>query len=153
MDTWRLRASPPVVLGMWSCTLKIGWRKVNRCLFGSGNWFLPCMCAQVAEAGKKLCKAMAPAREECNKYWLLLPAFDSSIIMIGRGGLLLVVLTSSIIMIGRGGLLLVVPTYMQSQFQFYGWGCKNLNNWTWMWEIFFAGSYNEHRSDALNKSK
>ncbi len=59
---------------------------------------------------------------------LLLVVLTSLIIMIGRGGLLLVVLTSSIIMIGRGGSLLVVPTYMQSLFQFYGWGCKNLNN-------------------------
>jgi len=31
---------------------------------------------------------------------------------------------SSIIMIGTGGLLLVVPTYMQFQSQFYWWGCQ-----------------------------
>jgi hypothetical protein len=31
------------------------------------------------------------------------------------------------IMVGPGGLLLLVPTYFQSRFQFYGWGCKYSN--------------------------
>jgi hypothetical protein len=36
----------------------------------------------------------------------------------------LLILLLSIITIGPGGLLLVVPTYSQSSFEFYGWGCK-----------------------------
>ncbi len=46
-----------------------------------------------------------------NMIWMMLPDFDWSIIMIGPSGL-----------------LLVVPTYLQSLFQFYGWGCKKVNN-------------------------
>jgi hypothetical protein len=54
-----------------------------------------------------------------NMVWLLHPIFDWPIIMIGASGL-----------------LLVVPTYLQSPFQFYGWGWKKVNNWTWRWKIF-----------------
>jgi len=31
-------------------------------------------------------------------------------------------------MIAPGGLLLILPTFLQSLFQFYGWGCKKVNN-------------------------
>jgi hypothetical protein len=71
------------------------------------NGFSICIFVQFAEAGK----CCAPARDECNKYDLVLPVFDWPIIMIGLGGL-----------------LLVVPIYLQSSLQFYGWGCKTVNN-------------------------
>jgi hypothetical protein len=45
--------------------------------------------------------------------WLLLSIFDLPIMMIGPGGLLSVV---------------PPPTYLLSQFQFYGWGCRKVNN-------------------------
>ncbi len=38
--------------------------------------------------------------------------------------LLLHVFDWPIEMIGTGGLLVVVPTYLQSPFQFYGWGWR-----------------------------
>jgi hypothetical protein len=31
---------------------KMRWKKVSICRFGSGNWFLSCVFAQFAEAGK-----------------------------------------------------------------------------------------------------
>jgi hypothetical protein len=31
--------------------IKIGWKKVNICRFGSGNWFFSYMFGQFAEAG------------------------------------------------------------------------------------------------------
>jgi hypothetical protein len=38
------------------------------CQFGSTKWFWPSICAPFAEAGKKIQKSRAPAKEECNKY-------------------------------------------------------------------------------------
>jgi len=55
-----------------------------------------------------------------NMMWLLVPVFDWWLIMIGPGGL-----------------LLVVPICLQSPFQFNGWGCKKVGNYTWMWKIVF----------------
>jgi hypothetical protein len=88
--------------------IKIRWRKANICRRVSGNWFFPCIFAQLAEAGKKHSKVVHLLEKSViNMIWLLLPAFDWPIIMIGP----------------RGSLLLVVPTYL-----FYGWGCKKVNN-------------------------
>jgi len=50
-----LRATPPV-LGM-NLQIKIGWRKVKTCWFGTAKWFGPCIFAQFAEAGKMHIKA------------------------------------------------------------------------------------------------
>ncbi len=68
-----------------------------------------------AEAGKRCSQAMLckTVREESHKFmiWLLLSVSYWPIIMI----------------ISPGGLLLVVYlTYLQSQFQLYGWGCKKV---------------------------
>jgi hypothetical protein len=54
-----------------------------------------------------------------NMIWLLPPVFDWPILMIGPGGL-----------------LLVVPTIFNPCF-----GCKKLNNKTWMWEILCRVTY------------
>jgi len=37
--------------------IKIGWRKVKTCRFGSAKWFWPDIFAQFAEAGKRHNKA------------------------------------------------------------------------------------------------
>jgi hypothetical protein len=37
--------------------IKIGWKKVKRCWFGTAKWFGPCIFAQFAEAGKMHIKA------------------------------------------------------------------------------------------------
>jgi len=47
-------------------------------------------------------------------------------------------------MSGPGGLLLVVSTYVQSQFQFYGWGCKKVNKLNLDVRNIFAGSHTKH---------
>jgi hypothetical protein len=71
------------------------------------------MFAQFAEAGKNRSKAVHLLEKSViNMIWLLLPVFYWPIIMIRP----------------RGLLLLVVPTYLQSSFQFYGRGCKKVNN-------------------------
>jgi hypothetical protein len=57
-------------------------------------------------------QSCAHAKEVCSKYdLLLLPVFDWPNITIRPRDL-----------------LLVVPTYLQSQFQFFGWVCKKVNN-------------------------
>jgi hypothetical protein len=38
--------------------IKVGWRKVNICCFGSGKWFFSCIFVRFAEAGKKRSKAV-----------------------------------------------------------------------------------------------
>ncbi len=78
--------------------IKIGWRKVNICRYGSRKWFFSCIFAQFAEASKKRSKAVHPLEKSViNMTWLLILVFDWPIIMIGPVGL-----------------LLVVPTYLQS---------------------------------------
>jgi hypothetical protein len=72
------------------------------------NGFFSCILAQFAEAGTMRSKAVHLLEKSViNMIGLLLPVFDSSIIMIGPGGL-----------------LLVVPTCLQSSFQFYGVGLQ-----------------------------
>ncbi len=88
-----LRASPPVL----ALHLKIGWREVNICRFGSGKWFVSCTCAQFPEAGESLSKALQRLEKSAiNMIWWLSPVFDWPNIVIKPGGL-----------------LLVVPTYLQ----------------------------------------
>jgi hypothetical protein len=95
-------------LVMWPSNIKIRWRKVNICRFGSWKWFFSWMFSQFVEAGKKHRKAVHLLEKSViNMIWLLVFGFDWPIRMIGPSGL-----------------LLVVPTYLQLLFQFYGWGCK-----------------------------
>ncbi len=81
---------------------------------GQVNGFAPAYVVSLLRLVKKKAQQNSPpAREECDKYDLtaVFPVFDWLSIMIGPGGL-----------------LLVVPTYLKSQFQFYGWSCKRVNN-------------------------
>jgi len=109
-DVYVLRASP-MVLSMWSCTSVIGGTKSYVCRFHSGKWFWLSIIAYVAWLLKGAA-ALCTCRKECNKCDLTAAQYFSL----------------AIIMIGPGGLLLVAPTYLQSQFQFYWWGCKRVHN-------------------------
>ncbi len=82
---------------MLALHLKIRSRKVNIFRFGSGKWFFSWICAQFAEAGKWLSKAVHLLQKSAiNMIRLLSPVFDWPNIVIKPGGL-----------------LLVVPTYLQ----------------------------------------
>jgi hypothetical protein len=61
--------------------------------------------------------------------------------VINRIWLLLSVSHWPIILIGPGSSLFVVPHLFAVQFQFDGWGCKKVNNKTWMWKIFLQVAY------------
>jgi hypothetical protein len=62
--------------------IKIGWREVKSCCFGSAKWFWPNVFAQFAEAGKRHSKAVHLLEKSViNVVWLLLPVFDWPIIM------------------------------------------------------------------------
>jgi hypothetical protein len=63
--------------------------------------------------------------------------------------LLLCVSDWPIIMIVPSGSLLVVLHILLSHFHFYGWGCKKVNNETWMRKIFMQGSILSTAEDAL----
>jgi hypothetical protein len=110
---------------------KNGWRKVNICWFGLGKWLFSCI---FAEAGKKGQQSCAPAREECNKYdliaapcfWLANPNDHWS-----------------------RWFAISSSHYFRSLFQSYGWGCKKVNNQTWMWEIFLQDHILGTCGDAL----
>jgi hypothetical protein len=88
--------------------IKIKRRKMKIYRFNSGKWFCSCICAPFAEAGKRRSKVVHLLEKSViNMIRQLLPVFDWPNIVIGPGGF-----------------LLVVPIYLQSQFQFYWWGCK-----------------------------
>jgi hypothetical protein len=90
--------------------------------------FFSCIFAQFAEASKKRSKAVHPLEKSViNMIWLLILVFDWPIIMIRPGGL-----------------LLVVPTYLQSLFHFYWWGCKKVNSLNLDVRNIFARSNTEH---------
>jgi hypothetical protein len=66
-----------VVLSMWPCTLKIGWRKVNTCRFGSAKWFCPRSFVQFAEASKRCSKAVhLPEKSVIDMIWVLFLVSD-----------------------------------------------------------------------------
>ncbi len=108
--------------------IKIKRRKMKIYRFNSGKWFCSCICAPFAEAGKRRSKVVHLLEKSViNMIRQLLPVFDWPNIVIGPGGF-----------------LLVVPIYLQSQFQFYWWGCKK----KWITELgcekYFAGSHTKH---------
>jgi hypothetical protein len=91
--------------------IKIWWRKVNMCGFGSGNWFFSCKFARSAEASKKRSKSCTPAREDCNKYDL---TSSPCCWLANHNECRWFAISSSH--------LFAVPVWV------YGWDCKKVNN-------------------------
>jgi hypothetical protein len=88
---WRCSKGIPTSSRYVTLHIKIGWRKVNICRFGSGKWFFSCTFAQFAEAWKKHGKvAHLLEKSVISMIWLLHPVFYWPMIMIGPAGLQLV---------------------------------------------------------------
>ncbi len=109
------------------------YMKVKICWFGWGKWFWHSIIGQFVVAGKGRSNGVHTAAQKSliNMIWILL------------------LFHCPIIMIGPGGLLVVVPTPLLCQFQFYGWDCKRVRNWTWMWKIFSQAHILSTAGDAL----
>jgi hypothetical protein len=125
------RASPPVLSMYVTLNITLGWRKVNKCRFGSGKWFFSCMFSEFLSLLSLVNpqQRCTPAEKSViNKIWLVLLIFDWPIIMIRPGGL-----------------LLVVPTYLQFPVQFYGWGLEKSKQLNLEVTNIFAESHTEHQ--------
>ncbi len=103
-----IRASP-TVLGMWSCTVKLAEQYPTYAVWLRKLVSAEHMLAWLVDGASALC----PSRKECNKYDLTAtPCFW----LVYHNDWSRWFVSSS------------PPTHLLSPFQFYGWGCKTVQN-------------------------